>query len=94
MSCVSTRSRRRSESGPCAETATQRYRARARRPIAVRASAAVPESGERATILPEEVREVPELAQLGLNVERLVFLPAVDVTEDVGVSAGLANRGI
>lgn len=40
------------------------------------------------------MREVAELAELCLDVERLVFLPTVNVAKDVGVAAGKTNGRI
>lgn len=41
------------------------------------------ESRENATVLPQEMREVTQRTELSLNEERLVFLPAVDVSEHI-----------
>jgi len=42
--------------------------------------------GESASELPEEVSQVPKLAQLRLDVQRLVLFPAVEVRQHVRVS--------
>lgn len=47
---------------------------------------------KRPAVFPEEMSKVPKLTQLGLDIERLVFFPTVDVPEDVGMSVG--TRGL
>jgi hypothetical protein len=42
--------------------------------------------GESASILPEEMSQVPKLAQLRLDVQCLILFPAVDVRQHVRVS--------
>lgn len=42
--------------------------------------------GESASILPEEMSQVPKLAQLRLDVQCLILFPAVDVRQHIRVS--------
>ncbi len=48
--------------------------------------------GESTSVFPEEVSQVPKLAQLRLDVQCLVLFPAVDVRQHVRVSCAWSKR--
>ena len=45
-----------------------------------------------ASVFPEEVREVAQGTKLGLDKQRLVFFPAVDIAQHIGMTATKTRR--
>lgn len=50
--------------------------------------------GETLSILPQKVRKVTQLAQLGLDEQRLIFLPTINVTKYVRVASQSCRMGL